>query len=198
MRSKQIGAPTIAFMDQQAGVFRITRVPALKSSENSLTRSQPLSSSSRLSSTVLKASTPTNKAKSYARKAKVPRPPNAFILYRQERHPVLKLEHPEYHNNDICKFACFLSMKNSCANLMAAVMLGKRWKTESDDVKAHFKHLADEIKAKHLQEHPDYQYAPRKPSEKKRRMTARRAAELAQGDNMPLVDLGSDEDVSEA
>jgi hypothetical protein len=198
MPSEQIGAPTISFMDQQAQVFRITRIPALKSNENSLTRSPTPSSSSRLSSTVLKASTLTNKAKSYARKAKVSRPPNAFILYRQKRHPVLKSEHPEYHNNDICKFACFFSMKNSCTDFMAAVILGKRWKSESDDVKAHFKQLADEIKAKHMQEHPDYQYAPRRPSEKKRRMTARRAAELAQADDIPFIDLGSDEDMSEA
>jgi hypothetical protein len=198
MSSQQIGAPTIAFVDQQARVFRIMRVPALKSGENSLAHSPAQSSSSRRSSTAIKTPTPTYKAKARARKVKVPRPPNAFILYRQERHPLLKLEHPEYHNNDICKFAWPFSVKKSCTNLMPAVILGKRWKSEPDEVKAHYKQLADEIKAKHMQEHPDYQYAPRKPSEKKRRMTARRAAELAQVEDMSFIDLGSDEDVSEA
>ena len=101
--SQQIGAPTIAFVDQDAQLFRITRVPALKSGENSFTYSPAQSTSSQRSSTIMKASTPTYKAKAHARRAKVPRPPNAFILYRQERHPVLKSEHPEYHNNDICK-----------------------------------------------------------------------------------------------
>lgn len=36
-------------------------------------------------------------------KAKVPRPPNAFILYRQEHHPRLKTQYPDMRNNDICK-----------------------------------------------------------------------------------------------
>ncbi len=35
--------------------------------------------------------------------AKIPRPPNAFILYRQQYHPLVKAENPEFHNNDICK-----------------------------------------------------------------------------------------------
>ncbi len=36
--------------------------------------------------------------------------------------------------------------------------------------------MADKIKRKHAQDNPGYQYAPRKPSEKKRRMTARKLA----------------------
>ena len=36
---------------------------------------------------------------------KVARPPNAFILYRQHHHPLVKAAHPELHNNQICKFA---------------------------------------------------------------------------------------------
>ena len=39
--------------------------------------------------------------------------------------------------------------------------------------------MADEIKQKHLQDNPEYSYQPRKPSEKKRRMTRRKAAVLA-------------------
>jgi hypothetical protein len=198
MPSRRIGAPTIAVVDQQAQVFRIMRAPALKSGENSLAHSPAQSSSSRRPSTVIKASTPTYTAKAHAQKVKVPRPPNAFILYRQERHPILRSEHPEYHNNDICKLACSFSARTSCTDLMPAVILGKRWKSELDEVKAYYKQLADEMKAKHMQEHPDYQYAPRKPSEKKRRVTARRAAELAQAEDKSHIDLGSDEDVSEA
>lgn len=39
-----------------------------------------------------------------AKPEKIPRPPNAFILYRQHHHPLIKAAHPEYHNNDICEF----------------------------------------------------------------------------------------------
>ena len=37
-------------------------------------------------------------------KAKIARPPNAFILYRQHHHPLVKAEYPDLHNNQICKF----------------------------------------------------------------------------------------------
>ena len=37
-------------------------------------------------------------------KAKIPRPPNAFILYRQAYHPIIKKDFPGIANNDICKF----------------------------------------------------------------------------------------------
>lgn len=40
--------------------------------------------------------------------------------------------------------------------------------------------MAKQLKAKHLLEHPEYQYQPRKPSEKKRRMTQRKKAALNQ------------------
>lgn len=35
--------------------------------------------------------------------AKVPRPPNAFILYRKHHHPKIKEAYPDFQNNDICK-----------------------------------------------------------------------------------------------
>jgi len=36
---------------------------------------------------------------------RVARPPNAFILYRQKHHPVVKAAHPDMHNNQICMLA---------------------------------------------------------------------------------------------
>jgi hypothetical protein len=36
-------------------------------------------------------------------KSKVPRPPNAWILYRQHNHASVKAAHPGITNNDICK-----------------------------------------------------------------------------------------------
>lgn len=45
---------------------------------------------------------------------------------------------------------------------------------ENEETKAQFKSKADSLKKEHLDAHPDYQYQPRKSSEKKRRMTRRR------------------------
>lgn len=37
------------------------------------------------------------------KKVKVPRPPNAFIIYRKEWHPIMVQQNPGLHNNAICK-----------------------------------------------------------------------------------------------
>ncbi|KAL8863467.1 MAG: hypothetical protein Q9178_000148 [Gyalolechia marmorata] len=101
------------------------------------------------------------KSKAITKKDKVARPPNAFILYRQHHHPIVKSRNPDLHNNQI------------------SIMLGQQWQNEMAEVKAQFKSMAEEIKKKHLSAHPNYQYQPRKPAEKKRRMTRRKAEKLS-------------------
>lgn len=34
--------------------------------------------------------------------SKLPRPPNAFILYRQQNHPIVMSQNPGFHNTQIC------------------------------------------------------------------------------------------------
>jgi hypothetical protein len=38
-----------------------------------------------------------------AKKIKVPRPPNAFIIYRKHHHASTAAAHPGVHNNQICE-----------------------------------------------------------------------------------------------
>lgn len=38
-----------------------------------------------------------------AKTTKIPRPPNAYILYRKERHNTVKDANPGITNNEICK-----------------------------------------------------------------------------------------------
>src|SRR5438045_279799 len=45
------------------------------------------------------------------------------------------------------------------------------WQNETEEVRAHFKTLAENEKLAHSLRFPDYQYKPRKASEKKRRMS---------------------------
>lgn len=68
------------------------------------------------------------------------------------------------------------------ADSISAVILGTQWKEEKESTKARYINLAQKLKVKHFLEHPDYQYQPRKPSEKKRRMTRRKAAALAESE----------------
>lgn len=59
-------------------------------------------------------------------------------------------------------------------NILAAIELGLKWKNEDPRVKEFYIHKAQIIKAQHLLQHPNYQYKPRKPSEKKRRVSRRK------------------------
>lgn len=107
-----------------------------------------------------------------AKKDKPPRPPNAFILYRQRHHPLLRAKFPNLHNNQICKWD--ENHLKYPTNDLQAIILGKQWQLANEETKAHFKKAADIIKQRHVQAYPNYQYQPRKPFEKKRRMTRRR------------------------
>ena len=53
------------------------------------------------------------------------------------------------------------------------------WHDEPESVKQIFKDQANELKRQHARNHPGYQYQPRKPGEKKRRMSKRKAMALA-------------------
>lgn len=78
---------------------------------------------------------------------------------------------------------------------MIAKVLGKQWKEESAGVRQMYKAQALDRKAAHLKMYPNYQYAPRKPGEKKRRagrkaMEAERERE--QYDSLPFIDQDGD------
>ena len=60
-------------------------------------------------------------------------------------------------------------MTKPTANVGPAVIIGAQWRAELPSVRAHYKSLADKVKAELMELHPDYHYCPRKPGEKKRR-----------------------------
>ncbi|KGO71276.1 High mobility group, superfamily [Penicillium italicum] len=107
-----------------------------------------------------------NSVKIPARPTKVPRPPNCFILYRQANHHLVKTANPGVSNNEISR------------------ILGARWNNESPEVRKQFTRLADDLKREHAIKHPDYQYAPRRPSERKRRTPRARASFLPYARNV--------------
>ncbi|TID24323.1 putative hmg box transcriptional protein [Venturia nashicola] len=74
---------------------------------------------------------------------KIPRPRNAFILYRQRHQQSIVAQHPRLHNPEISKIA------------------GELWRAEPDHVKSEWKSLADEEKSRHAQQYPDYRFQPR-------------------------------------
>ncbi|KAL2065446.1 hypothetical protein VTL71DRAFT_3116 [Oculimacula yallundae] len=90
----------------------------------------------------------------------VARPPNCFILFRQHLHPLVVRDNPGVHNNVI------------------SAIISKMWHAAPASIIAQYQELAKQAKAQHLANNPNYQYQPRKSSEKKRRMTKKKAATL--------------------
>ncbi|OAG05303.1 uncharacterized protein CC84DRAFT_1094566 [Paraphaeosphaeria sporulosa] len=75
---------------------------------------------------------------------KIPRPRNAFILYRQHHQHAIAAANPGLPNPDISK------------------IIGEQWKAESDAVKKVWQDLAQEEKDRHHEQYPDYRYQPRR------------------------------------
>ncbi|KAK6226144.1 HMG box protein [Colletotrichum tabaci] len=75
---------------------------------------------------------------------KVPRPRNAFILYRQHHQAQVIAQHPGLSNPEISK------------------IIGEQWRIQSEDVKESWKKLAEEEKIRHQRQYPDYRYQPRR------------------------------------
>jgi hypothetical protein len=161
----------MAYKDASTQTIRICRVPDRSGQSPA---SSPFDGSLQSGSSPASTASITNaltdsRAASPVKKVKVARPPNAFILYRKHHHPLLKAANPDLQNNDI------------------SVILGKQWNEESEQVKNEYRARAEKIKKKHADDNPGYQYAPRKSSEKKRRMTARKAAQLQANQAQPIA-----------
>ncbi|QIW97742.1 hypothetical protein AMS68_003260 [Peltaster fructicola] len=75
---------------------------------------------------------------------KIPRPRNAFILYRQHHQAKVIAEHPGLANPEISK------------------IIGEQWRNQPADVKNEWKRLAEEEKVRHQQQYPSYRYQPRR------------------------------------
>ncbi|OAK98100.1 hypothetical protein IQ06DRAFT_279168 [Phaeosphaeriaceae sp. SRC1lsM3a] len=75
---------------------------------------------------------------------KIPRPRNAFILYRQHHQQAIITRNPGLNNPDISK------------------IIGEQWKAESEESKKVWQDLAQEEKVRHQEQYPDYRYQPRR------------------------------------
>lgn len=75
---------------------------------------------------------------------KIPRPRNAFILYRQHHQAAIVAQNPGLANPDISK------------------IIGEQWKAQPESVRNEWKALAEEEKIRHQQQYPEYRYQPRR------------------------------------
>ncbi|KAF2017394.1 hypothetical protein BU24DRAFT_149715 [Aaosphaeria arxii CBS 175.79] len=75
---------------------------------------------------------------------KIPRPRNAFILYRQHHQHAIVARNPGLTNPEISK------------------IIGEQWNSESENQKKTWQDLAQEEKVRHQEQYPDYRYQPRR------------------------------------
>lgn len=103
----------------------------------------------------------------HATPPKVPRPPNSFILYRQNHHKEITAANLGVPNTEICKLAIYCALE--ATNNLTARIIAKMWREETEEVRAHWTDMAEQIRQQHVNEHPDYVYSPRKHDEIPRR-----------------------------
>ncbi|CAG8474964.1 7712_t:CDS:1 [Funneliformis mosseae] len=87
-----------------------------------------------------------------------PRPPNAFILYRKAKQPTIVKERGQISNNEISK------------------ILATLWKNEPEEIRLHWRKIADRKKMEHMQAHPGYIYQPKKKADLNKKSRKRRTA----------------------
>ncbi|KAF2717786.1 hypothetical protein K431DRAFT_349253 [Polychaeton citri CBS 116435] len=75
---------------------------------------------------------------------KIPRPRNAFILYRQHHQASVVAKNPGLANPEISK------------------IIGEQWRNQPAEVKNEWKALAEEEKLRHQQQYPTYRYQPKR------------------------------------
>ncbi|KAJ3234642.1 hypothetical protein HDU81_001297 [Chytriomyces hyalinus] len=91
---------------------------------------------------------------------RVPRPPNAFILYRKDTQPRLVLE--------------YKGKGRSSRDFSS--MVGQMWKNESPVIKAYYQSMAKDRLAEHRRLYPDYCYRPKKDAAGKGKIKSKQPA----------------------
>ena len=112
--STLIQGPAVVFYDQSIDVIRMVRPLELSVLESSIsdTATPAMSSASSADNGTLEHEHEAPQPKGVQKEERIPRPPNAFILYRQHHHPLVKQANPEMHNNEICKLLFIVPLQD--------------------------------------------------------------------------------------
>ena len=93
-----------------------------------------------------------------AKQAKIPRPPNSFIIFRSERHNLVRESHPNIPNTEVSK------------------IIGEMWKKLSDSEKQEFEKKAEQAKKEHSEQYPTWKFCPRRRRRRMKKLTGQKYA----------------------
>jgi len=103
-----------------------------------------------------------------AKKMKIKRPMNSFMLFSNEMRPILQSIHPDSTNNDVSK------------------LLGNIWKSMSADLKRPYTDRAAKIKAEFSTQYPDFTYSNKG---QRRKIKKRKHDPLSIADSRPIPNI---------
>lgn len=105
LHSAFLGHPCVAFVDDFLGCVRILARPEFKGLRSAIDNIIIPNMSSEEPTTMDIGQTKCFEEidSKVEKRVKVPRPPNAFILYRKHYHAIFKARNPSMHNNEICE-----------------------------------------------------------------------------------------------
>lgn len=94
---------------------------------------------------------------------KVPRPRNAFILFRQHYHKIIFKEQSEIlMKNKENPMNDGVSVDSFKLNSTVSKAIGLKWKNLSEEERSHWTGLAEKEKIEHSLKYPDYKYVPKR------------------------------------
>ncbi|KAI0703706.1 high mobility group box domain-containing protein, partial [Cerioporus squamosus] len=77
---------------------------------------------------------------------RIPRPPNAFILYRNYTAEKIRILHKQ----------------RTVQSKIVSMVAGHAWRLESEEVKMEFHRMAEAAKQEHRLRYPEYHFEPQK------------------------------------
>ncbi|CAG8490257.1 9326_t:CDS:1 [Dentiscutata erythropus] len=98
---------------------------------------------------------------------RIPRPPNAFILYRREKQPAI------------------IAANRHLSNAEVSRRISEMWRSEPEETRREWERYADRKKLEHMQTYPNYVYRPNKNKSKidKRRQQRKQSSPRDSTDN---------------